>query len=174
MNSETSCTREGNAFSLKALIQASFSTGITEPVTSQLRPVGGKTARPVGMSANQLKGQLVSPWTGVTTAGKTALNRRNEKTPHDRIRQFFTTSNPSPQLTAAPSPWPVVAALNREYHCAAIPEEDGSGLVIYPDDWLSESERRDALRFARENLPDLLKQLCLEHLPQRVRLAVDG
>lgn len=83
-------------------------------------------------------------------------------------------SEPRGSDIVPPSPWPIVERLNREYHCGAWPEDDGSGLVIYPDDWLSESERRDALRFARENLPDLLKQLCLEHLPQRVRLAVDG
>lgn len=79
------------------------------------------------------------------------------------------TDDPSKNVSHK-HPWPVLDALNRKRHCAAIPEDDGSGIVLYPDDWLSESERRDALRFARENLPALLKQLRLEHLPHRVRL----
>lgn len=70
-----------------------------------------------------------------------------------------------------PSPWPIVERLNREYHCGAWPEDDGSGLVIYPDAGLLASEKDAALRYAQENLSALLKELCLEHLPQRVRLA---
>lgn len=69
-----------------------------------------------------------------------------------------------------PSPWPVVAALNGEYHCAVIPEEDGGGVTLYPDAGLSEQVQAAALRFAEDNLPALLKELCLEHLPRRVRL----
>lgn len=170
MSSETSYTREGNTFSLKALIQAGFSTGIAEPVEDRLKPVKGKMARPVSASANQLRGQLVSPRTGVTTAGKTALNRQDENSPFDRIRQFFTSPTPSPQLTAAPHPWPVLDALNRKHHCAVWPEDDGGGLVLYPDAGLLASEKTAALRFAQDNLPALLRDMCLEHLPRRVRL----
>ena len=32
-----------------------------------------------------------------------------------------------------PHSWPVLHTLNREYHCAAWPEDDGGGLVLYPD-----------------------------------------
>lgn len=170
MNSETSYTREGNTFSLKALIQASFPTDFVEPVEDWLKPVKGKMARPVSASANQLRGQLVSPQTGVTTAGKTALNRQDENSPLDRIRQLFTSPTPSPQLTAAPLPWPMLDALNRKHHCAAWPEDDGSGLLLYPDAGLLASEKDAALRFAQDNLSGLLKELCLEHLPRRVRL----
>lgn len=170
MSSETSYTREGNTFSLKALIQAGFSTGIAEPVEDRLKPVKGKMVRPVSASANQLRGQLVSPRTGVTTAGKTALNRQDENSPFDRIRQFFTSPTPSPQLTAAPHPWPVLDALNRTYHCAAWPEEDGGGLLLHPAAGLLASEKAAALRFAQDNLSGLLKELCLDHLPHRVRL----
>lgn len=170
MNSETSYTRKGNTFSLKALIQAGFPTGIVEPVEDRLKPVKEKMARPVSASANQLRGQLVSPRTGVTTAGKTALNRQDENSPLDRIRQLFTSQTPSPQLTAAPHPWPVLDALNRKHHCAAWPEDDGGGLLLYPDAGLLASEKAAALRFAQDNLPGLLRDMCLEHLPRRVRL----
>lgn len=169
MNSEASYTREGSMFSLKALIQAGFPTGITEPVGDRLKPVKGKMARPVSASANQLRGQLVSPRTGVTTAGKTALDRQDEKSPLDRIRQLFATPTPSPQLTAAPHPWPVLDALNWTHHCAVWPEDDGSGLLLYPAAGLLASEKAAALRFAQDNLPALLRDMCLEHLPRRVR-----
>lgn len=61
-------------------------------------------------------------------------------------------------------------ALNRKHHCAAWPEDDGSGLLLYPDAGLLASEKDAALRFAQDNLSGLLKELCLEHLPRRVRL----
>lgn len=70
-----------------------------------------------------------------------------------------------------PHPWPVLHTLNREYHCAAWPEDDGGGLVLYPDAGLLASEKTAALRFAQDNLPALLRDMCLEHLPRRVRLA---
>ncbi|WP_300786289.1 hypothetical protein [uncultured Desulfovibrio sp.] len=60
--------------------------------------------------------------------------------------------------------------LNREYHCAVWPEDDGGGLVLYPDAGLLASEKTAALRFAQDNLPALLRDMCLEHLPRRVRL----
>ncbi len=67
-------------------------------------------------------------------------------------------------------PWPVLHTLNREYHCAVWPEDDGGGLVLYPDAGLLASEKTAALRFAQDNLPALLRDMCLEHLPRRVRL----
>ena len=69
-----------------------------------------------------------------------------------------------------PHPWPVLHTLNREYHCAVWPEEDGSGLALYPDAGLLASEKTAALRFAQDNLPALLRDMCLAHLPRRVRL----
>ena len=73
-----------------------------------------------------------------------------------------------------PHPWPVLHTLNREYHCAVCPENDSGGLVLYPDAGLLASEKTAALCFAEENLPVLLEELCLEHLPRRVRLARKG
>lgn len=73
-----------------------------------------------------------------------------------------------------PHPWPVLHTLNREYHCAAWPEDDGGGLVLYPDAGLLASEKTAALRFAQDNLPALLRDTCLDHLPRRVRLARKG
>lgn len=70
-----------------------------------------------------------------------------------------------------PHPWPVLDALNWTHHCAAWPEDDGSGLLIYPDAGLLASEKDAALRFAQDNLPALLRDMCLDHLPRRVRLA---
>lgn len=72
---------------------------------------------------------------------------------------------------APPHPWPVLDALNWTHHCAVWPEDDGSGLVLYPDAGLLASEKAAALRFAQDNLPALLRDMCLEHLPRRVRLA---
>lgn len=69
----------------------------------------------------------------------------------------------------APHPWPVLHTLNRTYHCAAWPEDDGGGLVLYPDAGLLASEKTAALRFAQDNLPALLRDMCLDHLPRRVR-----
>ena len=60
--------------------------------------------------------------------------------------------------------------LNREYHCAVWPEDDGGGLLLYPDAGLLASEKTVALRFAQDNLPALLRDMCLAHLPRRVRL----
>lgn len=70
-----------------------------------------------------------------------------------------------------PHPWPVLHTLNREYHCAVWPEDDGGGLVLYPDAGLLASEKTAALRFAQDNLPALLRDMCLDLLPRRVRLA---
>ena len=67
--------------------------------------------------------------------------------------------------------WPTVELLNWTHHCGAWPAHDGSGLLLYPDNWLPEDDRQKALRFARENLSALLKELCLDHLPHVVSLA---
>lgn len=61
-------------------------------------------------------------------------------------------------------------ALNRTYHCAVIPDEDGSGITLYPDAGLAEQVQAAALSFAEYNLPALLEELGLAHLPRRVRL----
>lgn len=79
------------------------------------------------------------------------------------------TDDPSKNVSHK-HPWPVLDALNRKHHCAAWPEDDGSGLLLYPDAGLLASEKDAALRFAQDNLSGLLKELCLEHLPRRVRL----
>lgn len=72
---------------------------------------------------------------------------------------------------APPHPWPVLDALNRTHHCAAWPEADGGGIVLHPSAGMLGAEKVAALCFAEENLPVLLEELCLEHLPRRVRLA---
>lgn len=79
------------------------------------------------------------------------------------------TDDPSKNVSHK-HPWPVLDALNRKHHCAAWPEDDGGGLLLYPDAGLLASEKAAALRFAQDNLSCLLKELCLEHLPRRVRL----
>lgn len=79
------------------------------------------------------------------------------------------TDDPSKNVSHK-HPWPVLDALNRKHHCAAWPEDDGSGLLLYPDAGLLASEKDAALRFAQDNLSGLLKELCLDHLPHRVRL----
>ncbi len=72
---------------------------------------------------------------------------------------------------APPHPWPVLDALNRTHHCAVWPEEDGGGIVLHPSVGMLGAEKAAALRFAQDNLSVLLKELCLDLLPRRVRLA---
>ena len=60
--------------------------------------------------------------------------------------------------------------LNEIYKMGALPAEDGSGLVLYPAAGLLLSEKEAALRYARDNLEDLLHDLALEHLPRQVWL----
>ena len=71
----------------------------------------------------------------------------------------------------SPPPWPVLHKLNERYQMGALPADDGSGLVLYPAAGLLLSEKKAALRFARENLEALLHDLALEHLPRQVWLA---
>lgn len=79
------------------------------------------------------------------------------------------TDDPSKNVSHK-HPWPVLDALNRTYHCAVIPDEDGSGITLYPDAGLAEQVQAAALSFAEYNLTALLKELCLEHLPRRVQI----
>lgn len=87
-----------------------------------------------------------------------------------------TLSHPCPahgpyaQATKTAHPWPVLHALNETYKMGALPAEDGSGLILYPAAGLLLSEKEAALRYARDNLEDLLHDLALEHLPRQVRL----
>ena len=98
----------------------------------------------------------------------TGMEPEHARKPCDRIRQYSDSSDSAPLPHAATHPWPVLDALNRTYRCTALPE--GGGIVLYPAAGLTAWEKADALRFARDNLPLLLKDLCLEHLPRRVRL----
>lgn len=70
-----------------------------------------------------------------------------------------------------PHPWPVLHELNEVHKVDALPADDESGLVLWPAAGLLRSEKLAALRFARENLKDLLHDLTLEHLPRKVWLA---
>lgn len=82
------------------------------------------------------------------------------------------THGPHDQATGEAHPWPVLHELNEVHKVGALPAEDGSSLVLYPAAGLLRSEKEAALRFARENLEDLLRDLALEHLPRKVWLAV--
>lgn len=71
----------------------------------------------------------------------------------------------------SPPPWPVLHELNERYQVGALPADDESGLVLYPAEGLLRSEKEAALRYAKDNLENLLHDLALEHLPRRVWLA---
>ena len=71
----------------------------------------------------------------------------------------------------SPPPWPVLHKLNERYQVGALPADDESGLVLYPAEGLLRSEKEAALRYAKDNLENLLHDLALEHLPRHVWLA---
>lgn len=71
-----------------------------------------------------------------------------------------------------PHPWPVLHELNEVYQVGALPADDESGLVLYPAEGLLQSEKEAALRYAKDNLENLLHDLALEHLPRQVWLEV--
>ena len=71
----------------------------------------------------------------------------------------------------SPPPWPVLHELNEGHKVGALPADDESGLVLYPAEGLLRSEKEAALRYAKDNLENLLHDLALEHLPRHVWLA---
>lgn len=91
---------------------------------------------------------------------------------HDRGRDLQKTSC-ARQGEQPPQghPWPVLFELNETFQTGALPADDESGLVLYPAEGLLLSEKKAALRYARENLEALLHDLALEHLPRQVWLA---
>ena len=138
MNSETSKKPVESMFSLKALIQANFLTGIVEPVEDQLRPVGEKSpkkARPVRSLPNQLKGLLVHPSASENPAQKAGQKEGGEKSPCERIRQDF--DSPLPPMKAVPG-----GRLKPDY--AAFCPDYFRGCFACPD------FLRDRVRFCRK------------------------
>lgn len=64
-----------------------------------------------------------------------------------------------------------VAQAERTLPGGRLPADDESGLVLYPAEGLLRSEKEAALRYAKDNLENLLHDLALEHLPRHVWLA---
>ena len=71
----------------------------------------------------------------------------------------------------SPQPWPLLYELNETFQVGALPADDESGLVLYPAEGLLRSEKLAALRYAKDNLENLLRDLAQEHLPRQVWLA---
>ena len=126
MKSKTSCGRVVNTFSLKALIQANFSTGIARPVEDRLRPVaekGAKTAIPVAV---HLRGQLVSPSESKSPAQKVGMTGEGQSS------SVIELGNKSPSRLNAPSNlWPYLHQLNEQGFF--LEPVDGRGLVLHHD-----------------------------------------
>lgn len=91
-------------------------------------------------------------------------------TPHISQNRQAEDSPRQSRDTAIPHPWPVLHELNEVYQVGALPAEDGSGLILYPAEGLLRSEKEAALRYAKDNLENLLHDLALEHLPRQVWL----
>lgn len=146
MNSKTSCGRVMNTFSLKALIQANFPTGIAGPVGDRLRPVAEKTAKKARPVTVNLKAQPVSPSGSKNPARKTRATGEGQS-PH--VRELGNKWQPIP--------YPYLHLLNGQGFF--LEPVDGRGLVLHHDALLPEAFRAHMAAWVRARFGVLVKEM---------------